>query len=112
LNRSFDELQKQLREFVEEHGRESKGAVAEVSIKLKGKVEDPDDDYYSFKTDIQFKPASEPSFVSRAFGGTSQDGRKVLLVRTSGSDEDDPRQLKLATNDGRTIRDGEVLEED
>lgn len=85
-------------------------AKAEISIKLAlqfdgtgcagDNVEGGD---FSIKGAISVKYPGRPANVTRAVHGQEQDGSDVLWVRQSGSDGDSPRQMKLATDDGRVI---------
>jgi hypothetical protein len=106
LNLELAELQNAIVQFCRLHGEKSKGAVGKLQVEIAIKVENPDDQGYSVKTTMKSVQPKRPATVSLAMGGTGDDGRQALFVRKSGSDDTQPRQMKLATKDGRAIVDG------
>ena len=103
LNLELAELQDAIVKYCRLHGEKAKGAVAALDIKIAIKVENVDDQAYSVKTSIKATHPKRPASISLAMGGTGDDGKQALFVRKSGSDESNPRQMKLATKDGRAI---------
>lgn len=103
LNLELAELQESIVKFCRLHGEKAKGAVACIDIKIAMKVENPDDQAYSVKTSLKSTLPKRPASISLAMGGTDDDGKQALFVRKSGSDDSNPKQMKLATRDGRTI---------
>jgi hypothetical protein len=103
LNLELAELQDAIVKYCRLHGEKAKGAVAALDIKIAIKVENVDDQAYSVKTSIKATHPKRPASISLAMGGTGDDGKRALFVRKSGSDESNPRQMKLATKDGRAI---------
>lgn len=67
----------------------------------KGGVEEAEDYLVSGK--ITTKRPGRPTRMTRVIHEQEQTGEDVLFVRASGSDEGDPRQMKLATRDGRAV---------
>ena len=103
LNMELAELQNAIVQFCEAHGDRAEKAVAVLEIKIALKVENPDDKAFSVKTTMKSKMPTRPASVSMAMGGSNDDGKMALFVRASGSDESYPKQMKLATHDGRVI---------
>lgn len=110
LNLELADLQNVIVQFCRLHGEKAKGAIAKLQVDIAIKVENPDDQAYSVKVAIKAQHPKRPASVSLAMGGTGDDGKQALFVRSSGSDDDNPRQLKLATRDGRAIVDGKPQE--
>lgn len=69
--------------------------------KGQGGREEADDYLVSGK--VKASRPGRPMRITRMIHEQEQTGEDALFVRASGSDEGDPRQLKLATNDGRAI---------
>ncbi len=103
LNLELADLQDAIVKFVEQHGDRAEKAVATLEIKIALKVENTDDKAFSVKTAMKSTMPRRPASVSMAMGGANDDGKLALFVRSSGSDEVHPRQLKLSTKDGRVI---------
>ena len=68
---------------------------------------------FSVKAQTKRTIPARPASVTLAISAEDQVGQPRLFVRRSGSDDDDPRQGKLATKDGHVIdiATGEVIEE-
>lgn len=112
LNLELRELQEAVVKFARAHGEKAKGAKAKLVAEIELKIEDADDNTFSIKTSMKSTAPKRPASVSIALSDTDDDGTPALFVRKSGSDDDHPRQLKLATKDGRIINQetGEVME--
>ncbi len=104
VDTDLQDLSKEMIRYIERHGCEkSEGIKAELTIKVSLKADDPSSGDFSIKTSISKKMPGRPSGTSRAIQDREDDGKPTLFVRTSGSDDVNPRQMKLATNDGRGI---------
>lgn len=99
-------LQRELLRHVEVYGPEAKGATAVLTLKIKLKCEDPEQELYTIKTTSNMQTPARPAGVSAAVADFTEDHKPALFVRKSGSDRGDPRQNKLSTADGRTIGEG------
>lgn len=112
LNMELADLQDRIVKYVEQFGDNALKAVAKLDIQVALKVENTDDKAFSVKTTIKTTMPKRPASVSMAMGGVDDGGKMALFVRSSGSDEVHPRQLKLATRDGRVVNQdtGEVLD--
>lgn len=112
LNLELADLQDRIVKYVEQFGDNALKAVAKLDIQVALKVENTDDKAFSVKTTIKTTMPKRPASVSMAMGGVDDGGKMALFVRSSGSDEVHPRQLKLATRDGRVVNQdtGEVLD--
>ena len=110
------EGQKYLAGFVDQFGQAAFKQEVTITIKIKLKVASvtpaTDDDaahaVFSIQPTITKTMPKRPIPASTAMIGVDDDGMPALFVRTSGSSEGNPAQLKLSTDDGRTIVDGEV----
>lgn len=113
LDQELRELQRALVNYRHTYGEKSKGAVAKLKIEIAIGIANPDDDAYIVKAGMKAEHPKRPATVSLAMGGVDDDGKLALFVRKSGSDDAHPRQLKLATKDGKVINQetGEVLDE-
>ncbi|MCC7334413.1 MAG: hypothetical protein IT422_04935 [Pirellulaceae bacterium] len=103
LNMELADLQDRIVKYVEQFGDNALKAVAKLDIQVALKVENTDDKAFSVKTTIKTTMPKRPASVSMAMGGVDDGGKMALFVRSSGSDEVHPRQMKLATRDGRVI---------
>jgi hypothetical protein len=102
-DQEFAELQKKLIAFVRKHKDKAEKAAAELCMKLTIKCENPDDHLFSVKSAFSMKLPCRPAAVSAAIADADDEGDDVLFVQSSGSSRGNPRQRKLATQDGRTI---------
>lgn len=108
------ELQRKLANFQRTYGIESLKAVAKLKIEISLKVEnDESDGAFSITTSVATIEPKRPKTLSLAIGGVDEDNNMALFVRASGSDENHPKQLKLATKNGQVINQetGEILDE-
>lgn len=108
-------LAKSLDEAIAESGRDliahvgkygpdmTKGAKAEVILKVTFTADLPAEGEYSVKGKIDTKRPGRPCHTTRAIDEVNDDGEVTLFVRASGSDETTPRQGVLATKDGRGV---------
>jgi hypothetical protein len=105
-NDDLGKVMQQLTAYVKKHGKDvSKGARAELNMKITLKFEGKDLADYSIKSATSMKMPNRPAEVSVAIGERDQTGEETLFVRPSGSDHASPRQKKFATEDGRPIKD-------
>lgn len=103
LNLELKELQESICKFRRQYGEKAKGAKAKLTVEIGIEIEDVDDDAYSVKTTMKATHPKRPASLSIAMGGSDDDGKMALFVRRSGSDDEHPRQMKLATRDGRIV---------
>ena len=103
VNREIEKLTRQLTEFAREHKDASKGAKAELNVKITFSVDNPADGGYGIKTQTKSTMPPVPEVVTTAISGEGEDGHEVLLVRESGSDEISPRQGKFLDGQGRMV---------
>lgn len=97
---------------VKKYGEESTAkSKAEVTLKITFAPQSASDGAYSVRGAISSKLPGRPIHETLAIHETEQTGEESLFVRSSGSDNTTPRQMKLATEDGRGIdpRTGEIL---
>lgn len=113
----FAAMQRRLCEYVQEHGDRAEGAKAKLILTVEVKAEhvspdEPGDSSYSISTDIRASIPTRPKRASTAIAGEDDDGTPRLFARASGTSEGEPRQLRLATEDGRVVdpETGEVIE--
>lgn len=90
--RMWEELQGDLLAHLQEHRARAAGATAELTIKVKAKIENTEDYAVSLKTTMTKTTPAPPARVTSAIGSTNQTGQMVFLVRSEGSDYDSPRQ--------------------
>jgi hypothetical protein len=103
INRTLLDVQHKLAAYREKYGDKSKKATAELVVKIKLRIEEPDQDLFSIHTSLAPKVPLRPSRVTVATQAFDQDGRQALFVRKSGSDADDPRQGKMFDGKGRVV---------
>jgi hypothetical protein len=114
MSQELAALQEQLATFKKQYGEKSEKAVAKLTIEISLKIENIEDEgAYSVKTTMKATAPKRPASVSIAIGGRDDDNKMALFVRKSGSDESSPKQLKLATRNGKIVNQdtGEVLDE-
>ena len=79
-------------------------AKSQVVLTVTFSPESVDDGSYAVESTITGKRPARPKHASLAIHDTDQEtSEDTLFVRASGSDAVTPRQLKLATDDGRAI---------
>jgi hypothetical protein len=103
LNQELAEIQQAISAFRKQYGEKAKDAKAKLTIDIEVKVENVDENFYSVKTTMKATHPKRPASVSIAMGGADDDGKMALFVRQSGSDDEHPRQMKLATRNGRIV---------
>lgn len=103
LNEELKELQRGLLLYARQHGDDADKAVAKLGVQIALKVESASDGVCSIICQIVPVLPKRPPSVSMAMSGTDDEGNLCLFARASGTDDSDPRQLKLATKDGRDI---------
>jgi hypothetical protein len=114
INDELQDLQTKLALFHRTYGEAATKATAKLMIEVVLRVENADaEGAFSIKTGIKSVLPKRPSTVSIAIGGVNEDHKLALFVRSSGSDESHPKQLKLSTQDGRIIdqETGRVLDD-
>jgi hypothetical protein len=85
------------------YGSDSEKAKATLTISVDLVIVEPDDGAYMIKAKVAHKLPGRPATTSMALSGETQEGRPAVLVRSSGSDADDPRQGKMFTRAGDAI---------
>lgn len=111
IDQALADLQDKIARFRKQHGLKSAKAKGKLQIDLEVAIEgDGEEDTFSIKASMKTTLPKAPASVSLAMGGETEDGRMGLFVRKSGSDSSHPEQMKLSTQDGRTITDGEPAE--
>lgn len=103
LDQELAEVQQAISVFRKTYGEKAKDAKAKLTIEIEVKVENVDENFYSVKTTMKATPPKRPASVSIAMGGDDDNGKPSLFVRQSGSDDEHPKQLKLATRNGRVV---------
>lgn len=105
INDEINDATKALIAHVRAHGPEATAkAKAEVCVKITIQKDGVEPTDYSLKGTITSKRPGRPSNVTRAMHEDEIDGEGlVLFVNIAGSSKDNPRQQKLATDDGRMI---------
>lgn len=98
-------------QHVREYGRDAtKKSKVEVTLKV---TISPvgDENGYVVAGAISTKTPGRPLHTTMAVHEQEQTGEDVLFVRKTGSSSDDPRQMRLATDDGRGVhpQTGEIL---
>ena len=112
LNAEFAKIQRALCAYQEKWEGMSKGATAEVNLKLKIKCEDPKDGIFTVVGSVTSKVPARPARTTTAIKGDDDAGEACLFGRASGTTEDSPDQGVLMTKDGRPVDQdtGEVIE--
>ena len=103
LRHEFKDLQRRLIAFARQYPEKAEKVPATLTVKLKAMCENADGKAYSLKVGFKTDMPKRPETVSAAFAAEDDDGDEVLFVQASGSSTGNPRQLKLATRDGRTV---------
>jgi hypothetical protein len=98
--KAFRDAQVKLIKHVEQYGRTAAAIVnAKISIKY-----DSEKESYAIVTDVDEKLPKAPPKVTTAF--VSEDpatGQACLFGKASGTENDNPRQQLLCTQDGKTV---------
>jgi hypothetical protein len=102
-NAELRRLQQAMIDFMKEFGKDVK-ASAKLSIEV-SLVRDPKlgDDSVAIIEKIKTTLPARPPGATLAIAGESQTDEPCLLVRTSGSSSDTPKQAVLCTEDGRDV---------
>lgn len=111
LEEQLAEGQRKLIQFVEREGAKAKKSKAVLKIEIALSADDPENSAYTIKTAIKSTWPGRLNQVSLAVQEFTDDSQPALFVRSSGSDEDSPRQGKLFTrhdlaDDRRTLPPG------
>jgi hypothetical protein len=113
LDEEIHRASRELLKHVQKYGPDAtKKSKAEVTLKITLSPENAADGSYSIVGAINSKIPGRPAHATLAIHEQEQTGEETLFVRASGSDSTTPRQMKLATDDGKAIdpNTGEVLE--
>lgn len=103
VDQALQDASKSLLHHVRRHD-EDKKASAEVTLKIRFSVGDPELGTYEIKSSISQKLPGRPSVITKAMEGQDPGGPDTLfVVRPSGSDGAHPAQKKFSTNDGRPV---------
>lgn len=108
LAKSLDEeitrARRELLEHVNKYGAaQTTKSKAKVVLEIVLEPENAEDGSYSVTGTIKTTVPGRPAMSTLALASVDQDGEETLFVRASGSSADPPRQMKLATDDGRAI---------
>ena len=104
LNEDMIRAQRAIEAYRKKWGSEAQKAAIEVQLKVRFICLDADDGMYRVEWSLDTKRPKRPKQTSAAIAAEDESGNPALFVRSSGSDGDeDPRQLKLATRDGRVV---------
>lgn len=99
---------------VKKYGKDAaKKARAELALKIVVRFEGGEDaSDYSVSAAISGKLPGRPVHATLALHEQEQTGEDTLFVRASGSSTDSPRQMRIATDDGRAVDPvtGEIME--
>lgn len=100
VNEAVLDMQSQLEKFRKTYGESAVKGKAELTIKLGLSIADAQDGAYAISASFTTKMPKRPASHSIGLSGETQDGKPAVLVRSTGSDRDDPRQKKFSTRDG------------
>ncbi|GAA5510022.1 hypothetical protein [Novipirellula caenicola] len=103
LDEAITETMKGLVAFRRRHGDRSHKAKATITAKIEMVVTDVENGAYQINWKLDQSLPKRPAQSSFAVEGGTEDNSDALFVRTSGSDNSHPDQMKFATRDGRTI---------
>ena len=96
--------QSELLLHVKDHGPErTKGAKAKVKMEVAFAFDGAADDDYSVKGTIRLDLPADPPVVCKGLPDVTENGIPALFVRASGATNEDPRQGRLTTRDGRVV---------
>ncbi len=106
LNEYNDKIQQAVQTLLEYRKKygdlNTTGKEIAINLKLKIKMENPEECQYSIKGEIEIKNPNPPARMSLAME-EEHNGKANLLVANSGSHESDPKQMKLFKNTGENI---------
>jgi hypothetical protein len=104
LNEEMTRAQRSIEMYRKKWGEEAGKAAIQVELKIKFVLLDTTEGFYRTEWSLDTKRPKRPKSKSTAIASEDESGNPALFVRSSGSEsEDDPRQLKLATRDGRVV---------
>ena len=103
INEALQEAQGELIKHVEKHELKAKGAKVVLNVKIVMACMDPEARSYGCAASIKKVSPDRPAIVSMLIASNTQDDKKRLLCRRSGSSRDVPHQQKICTEDGRPI---------
>lgn len=104
LDEAIVKVRTELLAHVAKYGPEAtKKSKGEVTLKIAISPENAADGSYEVVGAITTKVPGRPAYATLAIASVDQDGEETLFVRAAGSTIDPPRQMKLATEDGRGI---------
>lgn len=85
------------------YGSEAKGVKASISLTVELTATDPDNALFGVKTKMTTKEPGRPLRSTIAMVDEDESGQLGLFVRGAGSSSTTPRQMILATADGRAV---------
>lgn len=104
LNEEMICAQRSIEAYRKKWGENALKAGIQVELKIKFVCLDAENGMYRTEWLLDTKRPKRPKSTSTAIAAEDDAGNPALFVRSSGSDgDDDPRQLKLATRDGRVV---------
>lgn len=104
LNEEMIRAQRSIEAYRKRWGEDALKAGIQVELKIKFVCLDTSEGMYRTEWSLDTKRPKRPKSTSTAIASEDEAGNPALFVRSSGSaDDDDPRQLKLATKDGRVV---------
>lgn len=104
-NSTFQKLQQDFLKYCEMYGTKADKSKFSMQMEVTVKCVDQDREIFVIHSDLSYKMPNRPTEVTSAMPEFTDDipPRHTLFVKRSGGDSHDPRQMKLATQDGRTI---------
>jgi len=105
LDKAITKCRRELLDHVAKYGPPATAkSKAKVSLEITIQPENADDGSYAVTGIIKTTVPGRPAVSTLALASVDQDGEETLFVRASGSSPDeDPRQMKLSTDDGRVV---------
>lgn len=103
LDEVLGEVMKSLVAYRKQHGDRAHKAKATITAKIEMIVTDVENGAYQINWKLDQSLPKRPTQSSFAVEGGTEDNDDALFVRTSGSDNTHPDQMKFATRDGRSI---------
>lgn len=103
LDEVLSEVMKNLVKYRKTHGDRAHKAKATVKATIEMIVTDTENGAYQINWKLDQSLPKRPTQSSFAVEGGMQDDQDALFVRTSGSDDSHPPQMKFATRDGRNV---------
>ncbi|MEL6109854.1 MAG: hypothetical protein AAFU85_27915 [Planctomycetota bacterium] len=103
IEEGIAEAAKVLRAYRIKYGDDAKKAVASVKVKIGFCCVDPTQGLTAIVWDVDVARPKRPANLTSAMDMYDAEGRPALLVKAGGSDDEDPRQMKFSTADGRDV---------